>query len=221
MPENEIDSLIGAAFVPLNKKKPVVQRNPFISGPPSRFVLERNLPSSFYESMALHHEARRVKKQKQEASLVTLTPTPAQKRLFYSRLDRTTASLRNFIISEVAVFELALSTAVQEASDLLEQITGSQVENLKMGRITKATEELVELHVMSKLAKTLGVNPEVRKTIMNGMAGHGKKDMPDMRKVLELLALRKGADQQMRGLDQAQTHEPERRSALGTRRVRS
>lgn len=229
----QIDELIGANFV----GQDIVVSNrgsdwttpamfpyasSFLSGPVSHFIKESAIPPSVHTALTIHREAERLKKQRIRASLISLVPDAKQKSRFLKSLSRTSTTLRNFIVDEIAIFDIALATATEEAKEMLEQLTGSRVENLNTSRVAKAAEYMVELHLMNKLASLLRVSPEVRKQALQHIGNtDGKKDMSSLRALLPLLAARKGTDQPMRGVEETRLQQSSTRDSKRTRAVRA
>lgn len=233
--EAEIDSLIGGNFIALNDPlpKPIAKKREasiehasrFISGPTSQFIVESGIGEATAEAYAIHIAAEQGRKFKQQAQMLTLNITPVEKRRFLSSLDKKVRDLRNFIVTDVSVFELALSTAVEEARDALEQITGSKVESLNMKRVLKAADLLVDMYTVNKLSRVLGVPADIRKAVMEQIGiPDGNRKQENLSKLSELLGLQqtgKGPNPQMRGVDSPRTPQSFPRRASGTGTVRN
>lgn len=197
MPVEEIDQLIGTGFLPVKQR--TTQHAPpsdyvfspdrcrFLSGPPSRFVTERSVSDAVSRALFLHEEGLRLKAEKKAATLITLAVPSKRRSAFLRSLKTRTDVLRSFMVDELAMFELALATALTESKDEIEQLTGSTVEDLVVTRVQKAAEALVEMHAVHKLASTLGVSAEVRKQVLQMM---GSSDGSKAKNVLDLQTLR-------------------------------
>jgi hypothetical protein len=208
MSSREIDDLIGGGFIGLEEPEDWHNDVPrydfkFLSGPQSTFIVVVDTVDEIAEARRVHREALAVKRIRQQSALVTVNVPATSKRRFLASLDKRTRDLRNFIVDEVAVFELSFSTALKEAQDVLEQITGSNVDQLNISRVQKAAEQLVELHTMNKLCKVLGVSVDIRRAVLAnmGQSDGNNKNLPNMQSLLKMLAARKGPGEQVRGVE--------------------
>lgn len=217
--DQELAESIGSGFRALRIPAPDMSTlSTFLSGRPSQFLTIVKNKSPVAEARRLHEEALDITQDRLASLSIDLKVSKQESKKFLTELSACTQEIRNFLVREVAVFDIALEAAAAEATSVLEQVTGSTVEKLELQRVKKAVGTMVEMHTVHRMCQILKVAPEVRKLLLERFGAQSEK-LPDMSKVLQLLASRKESDGQVRRVEEAPRPRFSARSDGGPRRV--
>lgn len=202
--DQELAESIGSGFLALSIPAPDMSTlSPFLSGKPSRFLTVVKNTSPVAEARRIHEEALDITQDRLASLSLDLKVSKQESKKFLTELSACTQEIRNFLVRDVAVFDIALEAAAAEATSVLEQVTGSTVEKLELQRVKKATSLMVEMHTVHRMCQILKVAPEVRKLLLERFGAPSDQKLPDMSKVLQLLASRKESDGQVRRVEEA------------------
>lgn len=160
---------IGTRFQGLKKKRvrKVLRPTSFLSSQKnSKFLrvsekietVAKNVPEED------HDEYLRRKARERLANLPDVSPEV--RRLFTQNLRSHTEAIRDFLVTEIAPFEVAMEAALEEASEAIELVTGTKNAKIEFSRPRRVADRMSELRTIDFLCRQFNVPEELRKIIL-------------------------------------------------------
>lgn len=96
---------------------------------------------------------------------------PATQRRYAEALQSFTRDLTDFLLVEIAPYESALDSALDDAADMVSLITGSQNVSFSLGRADTLLRRLPELKTLDWVCNRLSVPADIRELVINEYMG--------------------------------------------------
>lgn len=96
---------------------------------------------------------------------------PATQRRYAEALQSFTRDLTDFLLVEIAPYESALDSALDDAADMVSLITGSQNVSFSLGRADTLLRRLPELKTLDWVCNRLSVPADIRELVVNEYMG--------------------------------------------------
>ena len=96
---------------------------------------------------------------------------PALQKRYAESLQSFTRDLTEFLLVEIAPYESALDSALDDAADMVSLITGSQNVSFSLGRAETLLRRLPELKTLDWVCNRLSVPADIRELVVNEYMG--------------------------------------------------
>ena len=96
---------------------------------------------------------------------------PALQKRYAESLQSFTRDLTEFLLVEIAPYESALDSALDDAADMVSLITGSQNVSFSLGRADTLLRRLPELKTLDWVCNRLSVPADIRELVVNEYMG--------------------------------------------------
>jgi hypothetical protein len=170
-------SHIGTRFQGVKRRtRTVLKPNAFLSSQkPSKFLrVSKNRKPVPIPSDTEEQEFKRKKLLSHLANLADVPPGIQEE--FIKQLKLHTEAIRDFLVTQIAPFEVGMEAALEEASEALELVTGTKNAKIEFSRPRRIADKMSELKTVDFLCKQFSVPDDLRKVILEQFSS---RETPD------------------------------------------